>query len=254
MGAVQRLRTRVYATFTVFVILLTWNYVFQDRQWSRGVLLSTMLFALILPPALQAVMRKFLIARGAWGLPVIILGAGVTGALVAEKLRQECDLGFVPLGILDDDPLKWGKTIQGVPVLGSLSAVQAFENRAKVALIAMPSLNRSRLMDIVQSLSFPNVIFVPDLFGIQSLWITSRDLGGVLGLEVKKNLLIPANRLLKRMLDLLIAVPSGILAAPLVAIFATSIKIVNRGPAFFYQQREGQGGKRITVFKLRTMY
>ncbi|MBV9158287.1 MAG: hypothetical protein JO097_18640, partial [Acidobacteriaceae bacterium] len=76
MGAVQRLRTRVYATFTVFVILLTWNYVFQDREWSRGVLLSTMVFALVLPPVFESLARKFLIARGVCGLPVIILGGG----------------------------------------------------------------------------------------------------------------------------------------------------------------------------------
>ncbi|MGA8027671.1 MAG: exopolysaccharide biosynthesis polyprenyl glycosylphosphotransferase, partial [Bryobacteraceae bacterium] len=144
MGAVQRLRTRVYATFTVFVVLLVWNYVFQDRQWSRGVLLSTLVFALILPPAMEALARKVLIARGVFGLPVIILGAGETGALVAGKLRRQSELGFVPMGLLDDDPTKWGTSIQGVPILGPLSAVSAFEGKAKVALIAMPGLNRHR--------------------------------------------------------------------------------------------------------------
>jgi len=253
MGAVQRLRTRVYATFTVFVILLIWDYVFQDRQWSRGVLLSTMVFALILPPALEALARKLLIARGVYGLPVIILGAGRTGALVAEKLRQESNLGFVPIGILDDDPLKWGQNIYGVPVLGSLSAVKTFEGRAKVALIAMPGLSRDRLTEIVQSLSFPNVIFIPDLFGIQSLWITSRDLGGVLGLEIKKNLLVPSNRVLKHLLDYTIALPVFLITVPFVAVCAAWIKTVSPGTAFFRQEREGEGGKRITIYKLRTM-
>src|SRR5690348_10015687 len=46
MGAVERLRARVYSTFFVFAVLLTWNYIFEDRQWSRGVLLNTMVFAL----------------------------------------------------------------------------------------------------------------------------------------------------------------------------------------------------------------
>ncbi len=254
MGAVQRLRTRVYATFTVFVILLTWNYVFQDRQWSRGVLLSTMVFALILPPAFESLARKFLIARGVCGLPVIILGGGRTGALVAEKLRQESDLGFVPIGILDDDPQKWGSIVHEVPVLGPLSAVRRFEGRAKVALIAMPGLTRDRLSDIVQSLSFPNVIFIPDLFGIQSLWITSRDLGGVLGLEIKKNLLVTSNRVLKRLLDYSIALPLFVVTAPFLAGCAVWIKMVSPGTAFFRQHREGEGGKQITILKLRTMY
>jgi hypothetical protein len=41
-------------------------------------------------------------------------------------------------------------------------------------------MHRTRLVELVENLSFPNVILVPDLFGIQSLWITSRDMGGVL--------------------------------------------------------------------------
>ncbi len=254
VGAVQRLRARVYATLFVFAVLLTWNYIFQERQWSRGVLLSTMFFALIIPPLLERLLRKRLIARGVCGQPVVILGAGKTGALVVRTLQQEYDLGFVPVGVLDDDPRKWGTAIQGIPVAGPLSSVRAFEGQAKTVLIAMPGMNRDRLADLVQNLSFPNIILIPDLFGIQSLWTTSRDLGGVLGLEVRKNLLVPSNRLLKRLLDYVVALPLFLATAPFVAVCAACIKLISPGPAFFRQEREGRGGKRIIVHKLRTMY
>ncbi len=254
VGAVQRLRARVYATLFVFAVLLTWNYIFEERQWSRGVLLSTMFFALIIPPLLERLLRKRLIAHGVCGQPVVILGAGKTGSLVARTLQQEYDLGFVPVGVLDDDPHKWGTTIEGIPVAGPLSSVRAFEGRAKVVLVAMPGMNRERLAELVQSLRFPKIILIPDLFGIQSLWITSRDLGGVLGLEVKKNLLVPSNRILKRFLDYAVALPFFLLTAPFIAVCAACIVLISPGPAFFRQEREGRGGKRITVYKLRTMY
>lgn len=254
VGAAERLRARVYATLAVFALLLTWNYAFADRQWSRGVLLLTMLFALILAPALEAPLRRFLIARGVCGVPVVILGAGHTGSLVAKALQKHSDLGFVPIGILDDNSQKWGMTIHGVRVIGPLSAAEGLERLAKVALIAMPRLNRDLLAELIHRLSFASIIVVPDLFGIQSLWITSRDLGGVLGLEVRKNLLVRSNRVLKRVLDYSVAVPFFILTAPFVAFCAAWIKILSPGPAFFQQQREGQGGKRITIHKLRTMY
>jgi Undecaprenyl-phosphate galactose phosphotransferase WbaP len=254
MGAVQRIRGRVLATFFVFLLLLVWNYSFQGHQWSRGVLLLTMCFALVLAPALEAPLRKLLIARGICGVPVVILGGGATGALVVRTLQKESDLGFMPLAVLDDNPLKWGGTIEDVPVAGPLSAIRAFEGKAKVALIAIPHLDRARLANLIESLSFPNIIVVPDLFGIQSLWTTSRDLGGVLGLELKKNLLVPANRALKRMLDYALAAPLLLLSTPFVALCAVWIRIASRGPAFFRQEREGRNGKRITVLKLRTMY
>ena len=254
MGAVQRIRARVYATFTIFMVLLTWNYAFQDRQWSRGVLVLTMLFALVFTPALEALVRKFFIARGICGASTLILGAGHTGILVARALQKERDLGFVPVGFLDDDPSKWGPGTGGVPVLGPLSMATVFCNRAKVAIVAIPGMDPKRLAHLVENLTFPNVIVVPDLFGIQSLWITSRDLGGVLGLEVKKNLLIPSNRFLKRLLDLAISIPAFVISAPFVALSALWIKIVSPGPAFFVQERGGKDGGRIRVYKLRTMH
>jgi Undecaprenyl-phosphate galactose phosphotransferase WbaP len=253
MSAVQRIRARVYATFVVFVVLLTWNYAFQDREWSRGVVMLTMFFALLLAPALEAPLRRLLFDRGICGVPVLILGAGKTGARVAKTLQTERDLGFAPVGMLDDDPQKWGSTIRGVPVLGPLSMAEKFVGAAKMALIAIPSLERERLAELVQHLSFPNVIVVPDLFGIQSLWITSRDLGGLLGLEVRKNLLIPSNRIVKRALDLAISVPGFVIALPFLIACAAWIKIVSPGPAVFRQEREGKGGRRIQMLKLRTM-
>jgi FlaA1/EpsC-like NDP-sugar epimerase len=116
IGAVQRIRGRFYATLTIFIVLLGWNYSIQDRQWSRGVLLLTMFFALILVPALEAPLRKALVARGICGVPLVVLGAGSTGALVIETLQRESDLGFVPVAVLDDNPGKWGTKIHGVPV------------------------------------------------------------------------------------------------------------------------------------------
>ncbi len=254
LSAVQRIRGRFYATATVFVVLLIWNYTLYEGQWSRGVLILAMFFALVLAPALESPLRRALIRSGICGVPVVILGAGRTGALVAKILQKERDLGFVLVGMLDDDPQKWGTTVHGVKVMGPLSAAEAFAGRAKVALVAIPRMERDRLSWLVENLSFANVIVVPDLFGIQSLWITTRDIGGVLGLEVKKNLLVPSNRILKRLLDFTVSVPAFLISVPLIAIFAIWIKATSAGSPFFVQEREGKGGRRIRIYKLRTMY
>lgn len=254
IGAVQRIRLRVYAALIIFGVLLTWNYIFADRQWSRGVMLLTAIFALAILPAVETLCRNALLRRGICGEAVVILGAGRTGSLLARKLKKQYDLGFIPVGLLDDDPDKWGTEIEGIPVVGPLTSTRAFHGRAKVALIAIPSMDRERLSNLVQTLSFPSVIVIPDLFGIQSLWITSRDLDGILGLEIKKNLLLPSNRLLKRLLDYSIALPLFLLTSPLVAVCAIWIKLQSPGSAFFRQEREGNNGRRLTIYKLRTMH
>ena len=254
MSAVQRIRARAYSTATIFVVLVMWNYTLYDGQWSRGVLILTFGFALVLAPAFEAPLRKTLVARGLCGVPIVILGAGTTGALVARTLQQQRDLGFIIAAMLDDDSRKWGQECHGVPIVGPISAAHAFAGQAKVALIAMPKLPPGQLSNLVQNLSFPSVIVVPDLFGIQSLWITPRDLGGVLGLEVKKNLLLPSNRVLKRALDCMIAMPALLLSLPVLALSALWIQVVSPGSPFFVQEREGKEGRRIRIYKLRTMF
>jgi lipopolysaccharide/colanic/teichoic acid biosynthesis glycosyltransferase len=112
---------------------------------------------------------------------------------------------------------------------------------------------------LLHELNFPRVIVVPDLAAIASMWVTARDLsgalgGGCLGLEIKKNLLLRRNTALKRFMDQAIALPLFIASLPVMAIAAVWIKMSSRGPVFYRQMREGFDGRRIPVWKLRTMY
>ena len=77
---------------------------------------------------------------------------------------------------------------------------------------------------------------------------------GILDLNVRKNVPVTRNWITKRILDYAIATPLFFVSIPFVAVCAVWIKAVSPGPAFFRQQREGRGGRPITVMKLRTMY
>jgi Undecaprenyl-phosphate galactose phosphotransferase WbaP len=138
----------------------------------------------------------------------------------------------------------------------SLAPELASADQIRHALVAMPHLKRPELLRVLERMGtvFPHVIVVPDLLGMASLWVSSRDLGGVLGLEIRQNLLIPFNRWLKRGLDLALASVAGLLSLPLIFIAVAWIKRVSPGPAFFLQEREGEGGRKIRVRKLRTMH
>ena len=58
---------------------------------------------------------------------------------------------------------------------------------------------------------------------------------------------------LKRVLDLVIAVPTLIFAVPLLLAIALLIKLDNAGPIVFRQTRLGLGGKPFGILKFRTM-
>ncbi|MCJ8330128.1 MAG: exopolysaccharide biosynthesis polyprenyl glycosylphosphotransferase [Lentisphaeria bacterium] len=58
---------------------------------------------------------------------------------------------------------------------------------------------------------------------------------------------------LKRLIDLVIALPLLILSTPLLALLAVLIKLSSKGPALFTQERLGEFGKPFIIYKLRTM-
>ena len=254
VGVVRRFREQVQLILVFFGILAVWDYLVYHGQWSRGMLLAAAGFALVLVPLVETITREVLVRLKVWGRPVVIVGAAKTGALVARLLQRLPSLGLVPVCFLDDDPTKHGQLVEGIPVIGDLTTRDGRLRGIRAAIIAMPGIGPERLARVVRDTRFPEVIVIPDLFGIESLWVQPRDLGGVLGIGIQRHLFIRTNRVLKRFIDFVIGVPALLLSLPIVGIAALWIKAVSPGPAFFAQEREGQDGKKIRVFKLRTMY
>jgi exopolysaccharide biosynthesis polyprenyl glycosylphosphotransferase len=62
-----------------------------------------------------------------------------------------------------------------------------------------------------------------------------------------------STRLLKRSADVAVAAATLVVLAPLFAVIAAAIKLSDRGPVFFRQQRAGQGGRPFSMVKFRSM-
>ena len=257
LGAVEELRRIVLGAALVSLVLTAAAFLAKtDAVYSRGVFLCSGLLVALLAPLHRAAARRFFATRPWWGIPVLILGAGKTARALIEDLRARPGMGMKPVACLDDDPGKLGDCA-GVPVAGPLSLAPELARSLGVrhAIVAMPGVPGPRLVALLErwGASFNNVIVIPNLFGMATLWVSIREMGGSLGLEVRQNLLNPLNRWLKRGMDLTLAVLLGIVAVPVLAVAALWIKIVSRGPAFSYQVRGGEAGRPIRVWKLRTM-
>lgn len=60
-------------------------------------------------------------------------------------------------------------------------------------------------------------------------------------------------KILKRTLDLILALTAGLLLLPLMMLIAMLIRLETRGPALFVQKRLGLGGSIFPMLKFRTM-
>jgi FlaA1/EpsC-like NDP-sugar epimerase len=84
--------------------------------------------------------------------PVLIAGAGLAGINVARELQRNLQLGLVPMGFVDDDPNKIGKSIAGAKVFGRLADIPYVVRHYGVheVIIAMPTAEGKIIRELVQ--------------------------------------------------------------------------------------------------------
>ncbi|MGD2272968.1 MAG: nucleoside-diphosphate sugar epimerase/dehydratase [Desulfobacterales bacterium] len=82
---------------------------------------------------------------------LLIIGAGDCGEKIYRELRDNARLQYHVVGFLDDNPVKMGNKIHGIPVLGKIADIQLISGRAAAdeALIAIPSANADQMRKIV---------------------------------------------------------------------------------------------------------
>ena len=110
-----------------------------------------------------------LVARGK---EVLVAGAGDAGQLVIRELQRNRQLGYTPVGLIDDDPRKRNLRIHGVRVLGTTSDLPRIlrDNKPDEVLIAIPSAAgevRQRIVNVTREGNVP-VKTLPGLYELIS--------------------------------------------------------------------------------------
>ncbi len=257
ISPIDELRWISIATTLIYLVLGSAIFLFQELSlFSRSIFLLAWVFSLLLVHVSRAIVRSCCAPRPWWGYPVIILGAGKTGEMVVRTLQRRPRIGLRPVFILDDNPEKQGH-LHGVPVVGSIGMAPRLARirRIPYAIVAMPGVPRPRLLELLERYgqTFAHLLIIPDLFGFASLWVAAKDLGGILGLEVRQQLLLPGPRFAKFMIDLFLTLIGGLLLLPILIGVAILIRLDSPGPIFYGQMRIGQGGRRFKAWKFRSM-
>ncbi|MEO8624229.1 MAG: nucleoside-diphosphate sugar epimerase/dehydratase, partial [bacterium] len=104
--------------------------------------------------------------------PAIIVGAGAAGGLIVRELLENVQLGIIPVGFVDDDPLKLGMRLHNVAVLGKLADLAKLANRLNVAdvIVAIPSAPGRVVREVVRAASKSGLVTrtVPGMYEILS--------------------------------------------------------------------------------------
>lgn len=259
VGPVEEMRRQLTSiaafSFVLVLVLATAKPDALSAQLATGV--TFWLVASFTFPSCRGLVRHLFARSSWWGRPAIVLGAGKTSELLIARLANQPGLDLKIVGCLDDDERKIGNVIQGVQVTGAVREAPELKARlaADYAIVAMPGIPPTRLSEIVHWLGtiFENVIVIPNAFGMTSLGTSTRDAGGVVGIHVRGHLSSRRNRAAKRLFDLAMLVPIGIVSVPAILLAAVGVMIVSPGNPFYRQVREGYRGRPVKIWKLRTM-
>ena len=241
----------VAATFFVFTDRLEFVRLLIVYMWVIGIL------AVFTGRSLLAWLLQALSRRGLGVERVVIVGAGDEGRAVLARMLTDLGRRFRVVGFLDDFAEAVEAGGGAFPVLGpvaSLAAVIAEHDIDKV-VVAVPSLAHDSLLEILEraEASYADVWLLPDLFQLMVSPVTEGGVRGLPLIAVNQVRLRGLSRLLKRTLDLTVAITGLVLlSVPMLAV-ALAIKLDSRGPVFYVQTRVGRDGRRFPFIKFRTM-
>ena len=257
IGAPEELRRATLCSTILFVFLAATTVSLRGAsRYFTWTLFLALILSVALVPLVRECVRQVFAHASWWGFPAIIFGAGEAGKTVVMALLQDPGLGLKPVAVLDDDA-QGQQHVHGVPILGpvELAPLLLEGQRPAYAVFAMPDIPQHQLMSMIEGYGakFSHVLVIPDLHGFSSLWVASKSVGGMVGLELRQQVLLSDYGVVKRCLDLAVTIVGGILSLPLLGLIACWIKLDSRGPLLYGQTRIGQNGVRFKAWKFRSM-
>ena len=215
-----------------WVALCTWRYWFREF--------------------LYQIRREGLNSRTA-----AIIGVTNSGLELARAIEGNPHQGISLLGFFDDrTPDRIDGSLRH-ELLGNVDDAisMAQQNKVDLLYVAMPLRAEERITMILERCAdtTANVHIIPNFFIYRVLHARWHEVGDVQTLSIYDTPLNGLGQWLKRAEDLVLAsLILALIAVPMLAI-ATGIKLTSRGPVFFKQDRYGLDGKKIKVWKFRSM-
>ncbi|MBT5472656.1 MAG: sugar transferase, partial [Nitrospina sp.] len=214
-----------------------------------------LIFTLIIRLVVRWVQKLFLNAN--IGLrDVIILGKGESSLNLINQLKKTPSLGYNVLGyVSDDNDLNMDKS---TIYLGRLSDIQEIisNNDIDDIIISSSEYSHDEILNIIGSLYNLSVCIkiVPDMYEALTGQVKMSILHGLALIDINPDILTEYQRLVKRLLDVLISIITLVCGMPIIIMVIFIIKLTSSGSIFYTQVRVGRKGRHFNLYKFRTMF
>ncbi len=254
---VTLLKTVTAGVVLLFFLIFVDDSISEDPSTSRLLILAywTILLTLLSFGRLlyRTVLKRMTLA-GVLHRNTVIVGTFQQSRELYDQVLEYPLLGFNVIGYVSTEDFSESTR---VPHLGTSDDLESIirEKNVEEVLVALPSSDHDRLVDVIGKCSGANVKVKirPDMYDIISGQARTNQIYGFPLIEITPQLMQPWERIIKRLMD--IAVSLLILAAglPFWLLVALLIKLTSKGPVFYMQERVGKNGRVFRMVKFRSM-
>jgi exopolysaccharide biosynthesis polyprenyl glycosylphosphotransferase len=254
----------IYTIFTGtligIAIMIFLFFLYRAHFYSRLIFFYAFLLIggfLSISRLVERQIRDRLRRRGTGVDRVLIVGAGVVGRAIMRSILARPELGYRPVGFVDDDPKKQGNDIGPFKALGSTADLPVIlqEHAVDEVILSLPWMSHRKVLNIIADSEQQGVRarFVPDLLQMSLSQVDIDEINGIPLIGMKEPPLKGWKIAVKRLIDIAVSSAALVLLAPFLFLIAVLIKLDSPGRILFKQTRLGRGGEPFACYKFRSM-
>jgi exopolysaccharide biosynthesis polyprenyl glycosylphosphotransferase len=254
--------SRIFKTvLTGFIGILAIATLFKDLDLGRSVIGISSVFVffyLYSSRTFLRFMKRRLVAKGYGLTRVLIIGAGVIGKKVKNRIVSHPEVGFHLVGFVDDNPALNGTCIDEIPVLGTTRELVPLikQHDIEEIFLAVPSMSQAQVMNLVVQCETTRVDFkiVSNIFEMITSHVKIDEIEDIPVIKLQNGHLPPSQAVAKRILDITVATLLIVILCVPALLISLLIVLDSKGPIIFKQARVGKDTRVFTMHKFRTMY
>jgi putative colanic acid biosynthesis UDP-glucose lipid carrier transferase len=260
-GASMLLATTGVWGLSVLLILLLGFFGKVSSDISRVVVGVWVLFSWFGLMSWRLIFRQLLRSMRAKGYntrTAAIVGLNYSALKMRDQINAAPDLGIRFSGFFDDRASKRLREEHPDEVLmGSISGLidQAKAGGVDLIFIALPLKAQKRIAQILERCgdTTASVYLIPDFFTYNLLHARMGSVGSVQTLSIYETPILGFNDFLKRAFDVILSSFILCLITLPMLFIAAAVKLTSPGPVIFKQVRYGLDGRKIFIWKFRSM-
>ena len=260
LGIRQILRQVLVSTAVSFgLIFITLALLKRAEDVSRGWILiwaALTVAGLFTERLAMIALLRTLRDRGFNTKRVALVGFGPTARSMIERVQTAPWSGF-RIAVIFDHRQREGSAFNDIPIQHDLNSIAAYVEQEDVreVWITLPLRAEALVQETVDKLAetTATIRFVPDSFGLRMYRHRVSEVHGIPMFDLSTSPIVGVNRVTKALVDRGVAAAVLLAGSPLFLAIALLVKCTSAGPILFLQQRHGADGRRITIYKFRTM-